>query len=330
VRAARVDDRREGCRFSSALLPADTCTSTTVIEVLPILSGRGLFPAGTLDRRLHLSFGAFFGTEAGPATSTVDRLVEAWQAERAQWSTRNLSGVHSVSLSADGVRFNIRHEEDRLCCVAIVAARPDGTRELVALADGWRESTDSWAEVLRGLRDRGPQEPVRAVGDRAVGFSGALQEVFPGITEQRYRLHVTRNGLEPCPRGGTPRRRRHSRPSPPPRPAQGPRGRTGVAEKSSASEKAVSKITGQLDVLLAQDDFPFEHWVHLRTTNSRGSTFSTLHPRTRVTRGSGSRPAALAMADTLLDSAHARWCTITCGELTALVRAGATSTNGKL
>jgi hypothetical protein len=103
-----------------------------------------------------------------------------------------------------------------------------------------------------------------------------------------------------------------------------------AAEKSSASEKAVPKITGQLDVLLAYDDFPFEHWVHLRTTNPRESTFSTVRPRTRVTRGSGSRPAALAMADTLLDPAHARWRTITCGELTALVRAGATSSDGKL
>ena len=326
VRAPRVDDRREGCRFSSSILPAYMRKSPKVTEVLPLLYLRGLSTGDFAP-----ALGEFFGTEAGLSASTVNRLVEAWQAEHAEWSARNLSGVDYVYLWADGVHFNIRLEEDRLCCLVIVGVRPDGTKELVAIADGYRESTESWAEVLRGLRDRGLQAPVLAVGDGALGFWGALREVFPGTTEQRCWVHVTRNVLDALPKRLHPKAKEaleaiYTAPT-----------RTKAleavqrfAEKFSAFEKAVSKITGQLDVLLAYYDFPQEHWVHLRTTNPIESTFSTVRLRTRVTRGSGSRKAALAMAYKLLDSAQARWRKITGGEFTALVRAGATFVDGKL
>ena len=169
VAAPRVDDRREGERFSSAILPAYMRKSPKVTEVLPILYLRGL---STGDFAPALA--EFFGSSAGLSASTVNRLTEAWQAEHEDWSGRDLSGVDYVYLWADGVHFNIRLEEDRLCCLVIVGVRPDGTKELVALADGYRESTDSWAEVLRSLRDRGLAAPVLAVGDGALGFWGAL------------------------------------------------------------------------------------------------------------------------------------------------------------
>ncbi len=300
--------------------------SPKVTEVLPILYLRGLSTGDFAP-----ALGEFFGSEAGLSASTVNRLTVAWQAEHAEWSTRDLSVVDYVYMWADGVHFNIRLEEDRLCCLVIVGVRPDGTKELVALADGYRESTDSWAEVLRGLRGRGLAAPVLAVGDGALGFWGALREVFPTTREQRCWVHVTRNVLDAMPK------RVHEEAKEALKAIYSAPTRAGAleavkafAETFSAFDKAVAKITGQLDVLLAYYDFPTEHWVHLRTTNPIESTFSTVRLRTKVTRGSGSRKAGLAMAYKLLDSAQARWRKITGAELVALVRAGATFIDGKL
>src|SRR5579883_1023768 len=325
VRAPRVDDRREGERFRSAILPAYMRKSPKVTEVLPILYLRGLSTGDFAP-----ALGEFFGTEAGLSASTVNRLTEAWQAEHAEWSTRDLSGVDYVYFWADGVHFNVRLEEDRLCCLVIVGVRPDGTKELVALADGYRESIDSWAEVLRALRDRGIQAPVLAVGDGALGFWGALREVFPATREQRCWVHVTANVLDALPK------RLHAGAksalaaiySAPTRTAALEAVKS-FAEEFKGSSKATAKITGQLDVLLAYYDFPHEHWVHLRTTNPIESTFSTVRLRTKVTRGAGSRKAGLAMAYKLLDSAQARWRKITGAELVVLVRAGVTFIDGK-
>ena len=201
VTAPRVDDRREDRRFTSAILPAYMRKSPKVTEVLPVLYLRGLSTGDFAP-----ALGEFFGTEAGLSSSTVNRLTVAWQAEHAEWSKRDLSDVDYVYMWADGVHFNFRLEEDRLCCLVIVGVRPDGTKELVALADGYRESTDSWAEVLRGLRDRGLAAPVLAVGDGALGFWGALREVFPTTREQRCWVPCPerrRLGLR-CPQGGFP------------------------------------------------------------------------------------------------------------------------------
>jgi putative transposase len=326
VKAPRVDDRREGERFTSAILPAYMRKSPKVTEVLPILYLRGL---STGDFAPALA--EFFGSSAGLSASTVNRLTEAWQAEHEDWSTRDLSGVDYVYLWADGVHFNIRLGEDRLCCLVIVGVRPDGTKELVALADGYRESTESWAEVLRSLRDRGLAAPVLAVGDGALGFWGALREVFPSAREQRCWVHVTANVVDALPKRLYPEAKDALAA------IYGAESRTAAldavksfAEAFSGFPKAVKKISSQLDVLLAFYDFPVEHWIHLRTTNPIESTFSTVRLRTKVTRGAGSRKAGLAMAYKLLDSAQARWRRINGHELVPLVRAGATFVDGKL
>src|SRR5271170_1311059 len=195
VSAPRVDDKREGEHFSSALLPAYMRKSPKVTEVLPVLYLRGL---STGDFAPALA--EFFGSSAGLSASTVNRLSEAWQAEHEDWSARDLSGVDYVYWWADGVHFNIRLEEDRLCCLVIVGVRPDGTKELVALADGYRESADSWAEVLRSLRDRGLAAPVLSVGDGALGFWGAIRDVFPSTRQQRCWVHRTANVLDALPK----------------------------------------------------------------------------------------------------------------------------------
>ncbi len=191
VRAPRVDDRRSAERFRSALLPPYARRSPKVTEVLPILYLRGL---STGDFGPALS--SFFGSDAGLSPSTISRLTETWQAEHAGWSRRDLSTVDYVYWWVDGVHFRIRLEEDRLCCLVIIGVRPDGTKELVAVADGYRESTESWADLLRDLKARGLGAPVLATGDGALGFWAALRDVFPKTREQACWVHKTARVLD--------------------------------------------------------------------------------------------------------------------------------------
>jgi putative transposase len=325
VKAPRVDDRRPDERFSSALLPAYMRRSPKVTDVLPLLYLRGL-STGDFGPALE----GFFGSKAGLSASTICRLTEAWQAELEEWKTRDLSDVDYVYWWADGVHFNIRLEEDRLCCLVIVGVRPDGTKELVAVDDGYRESTDSWAELLRSLRDRGVAAPVLAVGDGALGFWGALRDVFPS-REQRCWVHKTANCLDAMPKRVQPEAKAAIAA------IYGAETRADAlvavqafTERFAEWPKATAKITGELDTLLAFYDFPAEHWLHLRTTNPIESTFATVRLRTKVTKGAGSREAGMAMAFKLLDAAQARWRRINGHELVPLVPAGATFIDGKL
>jgi putative transposase len=326
VKAPRVDDRREDERYGSALLPAYMRRSPKVTEVLPLLYLRGL-STGDFGPALE----GFFGSKAGLSASTICRLTESWQAELEEWKTRDLSDVDYVYWWADGVHFNIRLEEDRLCCLVIVGVRPDGTKELVAVDDGYRESTDSWAVLLRSLRERGVAAPVLAAGDGALGFWGALRDVFPSTREQRCWVHKTANCLDAMPKRVQPEAKAaiaaiygaETR-------AEALVAVQGFAERFAEWPKATAKITGELDTLLAFYDFPAEHWLHLRTTNPIESTFATVRLRTKVTKGAGSREAGMAMAFKLLDAAQQRWRRINGHELVPLVRAGATFIDGKL
>lgn len=326
VSAPRVDDRRAGERYRSALLPPYARRSPKVSEVLPILYLRGL---STGDFGPALA--TFFGSDAGLSASTITRLTESWQAEHGRWSERDLSTVDYVYWWVDGVHFRIRLEEDRLCCLVIIGVRPDGTKELVAVAPGYRESTESWAELLRDLKDRGLAAPALATGDGALGFWAALRDVFPETREQACWVHKTARVLDALPK------RRHER-------AKAALGAIYTAstradaldavarfgEAFADHPKAVAKLTGDLDALLAFYDFPMEHHIHLRTTNPIESTFSTVRLRTRVTKGAGSRAAGLAMAFKLLEAASERWRKVNAPHLVALVRAGARFIDGQL
>lgn len=326
VLAPRVDDRRDGHQFTSAILPPCMRKSPKVTEVLPILYLRGL---STGD------FGpapeGFFGSDAGLSTNVVQRLTVAWQAEHERWTKRPLDDVDYVYWWADGVYFNVRLEEDRLCCLAIVGVRPDDTKELVALTDGYRESTESWLDVLRDLRDRGLQAPVLAVGDGALGFWGALRQVFPDAKEQRCWVHKTANCLAAFPQRVQPQAKKAlqaiytaaTR-------ADALDAVTAFKTDFAEWPRAVTKIADDLDVLLAFFDFPEEHWRHLRSTNPVESTFATVRLRQKRTKGAGNRKAALAMAYKLMDVAQDRWRRIDGHELVPLVRAGAVFADGKL
>jgi transposase-like protein len=239
--------------------------------------------------------------------------------------------VDYVYLWADGIHVNIRLEEHKLCLLVMIGVRVDGRKELVALADGYRESTESWADLLRDAKRRGMRAPVLAAGDGALGFWGGLREVFPETREQRCWFHKIANVLAALPKSAHPAAkkalaeiwnaedRRHALDAV----------KAFDAAYGAKFPKAVAKITDDVDELLAFYDYPAEHWVHLRTTNPIESTFSTVRHRTKVTKGPGSRAAGLAMAFKLIESAQARWRAVNAPQLVALVRAGATFVNGK-
>ena len=319
VQAPRVNDRREGHRFSSYILPKYARRSPKVADVLPVLYLRGL-STGDFSPALE----QFFGSDAGLSASSIGRLLETWTDEYAAFESRDLSGSDFVYVWADGVHFRIRLEEDRLCCLVVIGVRADGSKELLACSDGYRESTESWADVLRDLRDRGMTAPAVAVGDGALGLWSALGDVFPETVEQRCWVHKTANILNALPK------RLH-------RSAKAAIHEIYQAETRADAEaeidsfvrtygdkypKAVSKLVKDRDVLLTFYDFPAPHWVHLRTTNPIESPFATVRARTKVTKGAGTRRRGLVMAYKLLDAAQDRWRKVNSPELVALVQAG--------
>ena len=333
VKAPRVNDRRvdeatgERMRFSSAILPAWCRRSPKITEVLPLLYLHGLSSGDFVP-----ALGEFLGSTAGLSAATITRLTATWQDEQRTFAARDLSTVDYVYLWADGIHVNVRLEEHKLCLLVLVGVRADGHKELVAITDGYRESTESWADLLRDAARRGMRAPVLAVGDGALGFWGALREVFPATREQRCWFHKAANVLGAMPKSAHPGARKALAEI---WQAENKTEATKAAKAFAATygakfPKAVAKITDDLDVLLAFYDYPAEHWVHLRTTNPIESTFATVRHRQKLTRGPGSRTAGLAMAFKLMQAAQDRWRAVNAPHLVALVRAGATFKDGKL
>ena len=333
VKAPRVNDKRldevsgQRKRFASAILPAWARKSPRVAEVLPLLYLHGM---SSNDFAPALS--QFLGTSHGLSPATITRLTTQWQDEARAFNQRTLADTDFVYCWVDGIHLKVRLEQDKVCLLVMIGVRSDGTKELIALDDGHRESTESWADLLRSCKRRGMQAPVLAVGDGALGFWSAVREVFPETREQRCWFHKIANVLNALPKS-----------------VQGDakaalaeiwnaEDRDHAAAAAAAFEatygtkwpKATAKITGDLDVLLAFYDYPAEHWVHLRTTNPIESTFATVRLRQKVTKGPGSRAAGVAMAFKLIEAAQARWRAVNAPHLVALVRAGAEFKNGVL
>jgi putative transposase len=333
VHAPRVNDRRVDPatrvrqRFSSAILPAWARKSPQVSEVLPLLYLHGL---STSDFGPALE--QFLGSGAGLSATTITRLTAQCQDEAKTFGQRDLSGTDYVYLWVDGIHLKVRLEQEKLCLLVMIGVRADGRKELVALADGYRESTESWADLLRDCRRRGMTAPVLAVGDGALGFWIAVREVFPATREQRCWFHKQANVLAALPKSAHP-------------------GALAALKDIYNAEdidkaqlaikafeidygvkypKAVAKIVDDADVLLEFYKYPAEHWIHLRTTNPIESTFATVRLRTKVTKGPGSRAAGIAMAYKLIDAAQARWRAVNAAHLVALVRAGAVFHKGNL
>ncbi len=333
VTAPRVNDKRtdpvtgERKRFSSAILPPWCRKTPKITEVLPLLYLHGLSSGDFVP-----ALGQFLGSSAGLSAAVITRLTETWRGEQRAFAERDLSGVDYVYVWADGIHVNIRLEEHKLCLLVMIGVRADGRKELIALADGYRESAESWADLLRDCARRGMRAPVLAVGDGALGFWNGLREVFPQAREGRCWFHKTANVLAALPKSAHPGAKKalaeiwgaedkdHARAAV----------KAFGAAYGAKFPKAAAKITDDAEELLAFYDYPAEHWVHLRTTNPIESTFATVRHRTKVTKGPGSRAAGLAMAFKLIESAQDRWRAVNAPHLVALVRAGATFTNGKL
>ncbi len=275
----------------------------------------------------------FFGTEAGLSAASITRLTKQWQQERERFMQRDLSERDYVYAWVDGIHTGVRlGSDDRLCCLVIVGARVDGTKELVALADGYRESTESWAELLRNLKKRGMRAPVLAIGDGALGFWAAARDVFPETRHQRDWVHKTSNVLDAMPKSVHKRAKKaiHEITEAENKTEAARAIEAFAAEFGAKWPKAVAKIVDEKEQLLTFYEFPAEHWRHLRTTNPIESAFAPVRARTDLTKGPGSREAGAAMIYKLLEAAEGRWRRINGAHLVPLVRAGAKFVNGEL
>ncbi|MFG0253006.1 MAG: IS256 family transposase [Phycisphaerales bacterium JB038] len=328
VEAPRVHDRRPGKKFTSRILPPWMRRSPKVNEVIPLLYLRGL-STGDFREALPVLLGE---AASGLSPANINRQMGVWEAEIAAWRTRDLSEVDYVYVWADGVHVNVRlGEQDRLCLLVMIGARPDGTKELIAVEDGYRESTESWAHVLRDLKRRGMRAPVLAIGDGALGFWAAVRDVWPETREQRDWVHRMGNVLDKLPKRlqGPAKAALREILTAPTR-ADAVKGIDRFEDEYGAKyPKAIASLRRDQDQLLTFFDFPAEHWKHLRTSNPIESTFATVRLRQRVTKGPGSRTRGLTMAFKLIQMAQDRWRKLNGSHLLPLVRAGVPFTDGE-
>jgi putative transposase len=330
VTQPRVLDRRpkpESESFSSQILPPYLRKTKSLDELIPWLYLKGI---STSDFSEALA--ALVGPQAGGlSASTVTRLKAGWEAEQADWSRRSLEGKQYVYLWADGVHFNIRLEEDRQCILVLMGATADGRKELIAIADGHRESEQSWLGLLLDVKARGLTiEPKLATGDGALGFWKAIAQVYPNTREQRCWVHKTANVLDKLPKRlqAEAKQKVHAIWMAETREAAGDAFDLFIDTYQAKYPKATECLRKDRDVLLAFYDFPAEHWIHVRTTNPIESVFATVRLRHRRTKGNGSRTACLAMVFKLMQSAEKHWRLLNGSKLLCDVIAGIPYING--
>jgi putative transposase len=331
VKQPRVHDRRpneEAEKFSSQILPPYLRKTKSIEELIPWLYLKGI-STGDFNEALA----ALLGPQAkGLSATTVTRLKAVWQDEYQAWSKRSLQDKHYVYVWADGVHFNSRlGEKDRLCILVLLGATVDGTKELIAIQEGYRESEQSWKTLLLDCKQRSLEiAPELATADGALGFWKALPKVWPTTRGQRCWVHKTANVLDKLPRG------------------QQPRGKKMLcdiymaATKAEADKafdlflrsweakypKATECLVKDREELLAFYDFPAEHWLHLRTTNPIESTFATVRLRTNKTKGCGTRSACETMVFNLMESASKGWRTLNGALLLAEILQGVKFVDG--
>jgi len=305
----RVDENGQRIRFTSKILPPYLRRTKSLDELIPWLYLKGI-STGDFSEALE----ALVGPQAGGlSASTIVRLKNVWQTEWQDWSTRSLKDTQYVYLWADGIYFNVRLESienRRQCILVLMGAKALGKKELIAITDGYRESEESWRELLLDVKRRGLEiDPKLAIGDGALGFWTALAKVYPTTRTQRCWVHKTANVLNKLPKSLQAK-------------AKAMLHEIWMAETKKEAEKAFERfietfdakypkaaacLRNDRDVLLTFYDFPAEHWVHLRTTNPIESTFATVRLRTNKTKGCGSRMASLTMVFKLAQSAETHW-----------------------
>jgi transposase-like protein len=293
VRVPKVRSRtEESVVFRSSLVPPYVRKAKSVEAALPWLYLRGI-STGQMQEALSVLVGS---EAAGLSAPVVNRLKLKWQAEHRAWSERRLDADRWVYLWVDGIYSGVRAENQRLCALVVMGVNERGQKHFLAIADGVRESAQSWREVLLGLKARGLAAPLLAVGDGALGFWAALEEIFPGTRVQRCWVHKTANILNYLPRSLQPKAKSmlHEIWMAPTR----ARARSAFDRFLETYEGKYPKATDCLrkdrEVLLAFYDFPAEHWVHLRTTNPIESAFATIRHRSDRAKGCVSRATMLA------------------------------------
>jgi putative transposase len=311
VRQPRVHDRRTpeqgGEKFTSAILPPYLRKTRSMEDLIPWLYLKGV-STGDFSEALA----ALIGVDTpGFSATTVTRLKESWEQDFKAWNTRDLTGKNYVYIWVDGIHFNIRlGEQDRQCILVVMGATADGDKELIAVADGFRESEQCWKEVLLDVKSRGMTiDPKLAVGDGALGFWKALPQVFPATLAQRCWVHKTANVLNKLPRTlhGAAKKLLNQICMAPTRAAADKSFDLFIQTYTAKYPAAAECLAKDRAALLAFYNFPAEHWLHLRTTNPIESTFATVRLRTDKTKGSGSRVACLTMVFKLAESASRKW-----------------------
>ena len=312
VRQPRVRDRSSGddrVWFSPQVLPPYLKRTNSIEELIPWLYLKGI-STGDFSEALQ----ALVGERAkGLSANVVVRLKEQWSDEYEAWSKRDLSQKHYVYVWADGIHVNVRLEDDankKQCILVLIGATADGRKELIAILDGYRESEQSWSELLLGLKHRGlTMAPKVAVADGALGFWAAARKTFPEMREQRCWVHKTANVLNNLPKSVQTKARSdlHNIWQAETREAANKAFDHFLEKYRAKYPKACETLNKDRDVLLTFYDFPTEHWAHLRTTNPIESTFATIRLRHRRTKGNGTRRTSLAMMFKLAESASKKW-----------------------
>jgi len=332
VRRAKLRDRGadlvdERISFTSSILPKWARRTKSLDALLPVLYLRGI---STGDFQEALA--ALLGRDApNLSSSVIGRLKEEWQAEYDRWQRRDLSARRYVYIWADGVYLQARMEDAAACMLVVVGATPEGKKELVGFQVGVRESTQSWRELLVDLKARGlAAAPEIAVGDGAMGFWKALDEIFPATRHQRCWVHKVANALNKVPKSVQPNMKtdlREVRDAPDRASAEA--AVAVFAEKYGAKyPKAVECLTKDRDALLAFFDFPAEHWDHLRTANPIESVFATVRHRTVRTKGALSQKTARLMVFKLVMAASKTWRRLKGENHLPMIIAGVKFTNG--
>ncbi|MCA9179010.1 MAG: IS256 family transposase [Planctomycetales bacterium] len=319
-------------QFNSAILPPYLRRSKAIEEFIPWLYLKGISTGDFSEALAKL-----LGEQAkGLSPNVIVRLKEQWTAEYLEWNRRDLTGKQYVYIWADGIHVNVRLEDTenkKQCMLVVMGATADGHKELIAVMDGYRESEQSWYELLVDLKQRGlTLAPQLATGDGALGFWAALRKVYPETREQRCWVHKTANVLNKMPKSVQPRAKSdlheiwmaETR-------AEATKAFDRFLEKYGAKyEGACECLRKDREELLAFYDFPAEHWKHLRTTNPIESTFATIRLRHRRTKGNGTRKASLAMMFKLAQAAQKRWRRLNGHEQMDLILQGRTFVDGIL
>lgn len=307
VRVPKIRDKSgKGIKFNSTLLPPYLRKTRSVEEVLPWLYLKGI-STGDFKEALQ----ALLGNDAkGLSSSTISRCKRIWEEEHDTWERRSLENKRYVYIWADGVYFNIRSDNARQCILVIIGVTEQGRKEFIAIEDGYRESDQSWSEVLLRLKAQGLHHPPKlAVGDGALGFWNALSKVFPSTVHQRCWVHKTANVLNKLPKVVQPKVKKalHEVWMAPTKEDAYKAFDIAVSTYSAKYPKAMGCLEKDKEELLAFYDFPAAHWQHVRTSNPIESAFATVRLRTAKTRGCVARHTILSMVYKLGQSAQKRW-----------------------